>query len=114
MLKIRGMSIAENLLMGVNRFGHCLTLRLSCGALGTPLGSRQLQPVVRPLPVSEEPSEALARSARPRKSLAMTDMEHPACSPEVSVPRSSTREDAQRWSYAMALDSEKTPAVHSS
>jgi len=25
MLKIRGISNAENLLMGVNRFGHCLT-----------------------------------------------------------------------------------------
>ncbi len=30
MLKIRGISNAENLLMGVNRFGHCLTgLRIS-------------------------------------------------------------------------------------
>jgi len=29
MLKIRGISNAENLLMGVNRFGHCLTPRLS-------------------------------------------------------------------------------------
>jgi hypothetical protein len=28
MLKIRGMSIAENLLTGVNRFGHCLTIIL--------------------------------------------------------------------------------------
>ena len=27
MLKIRGISNAENLLMGVNRFGHCLTTR---------------------------------------------------------------------------------------
>jgi hypothetical protein len=26
MLKIRGISNAENLLMGVNRFGHCLTV----------------------------------------------------------------------------------------
>ena len=26
MLKIRGISNAENLLTGVNRFGHCLTL----------------------------------------------------------------------------------------
>ena len=26
MLKIRGISNAENLLMGVNRFGHCLTI----------------------------------------------------------------------------------------
>jgi formyltetrahydrofolate hydrolase len=29
MLKIRGISNAENLLMGVNRFGHCLTLRIT-------------------------------------------------------------------------------------
>jgi len=28
MLKIRGISNAENLLTGVNRFGHCLTLRM--------------------------------------------------------------------------------------
>jgi len=27
-LKIRGISNAENLLMGVNKFGHCLTVRL--------------------------------------------------------------------------------------
>jgi hypothetical protein len=29
MLKIRGISNAENLLMGVNRFGHCLTPRFT-------------------------------------------------------------------------------------
>jgi hypothetical protein len=28
-LKIRGISNVENLLMGVNRFGHCLTLWLT-------------------------------------------------------------------------------------
>ena len=32
MLKIRGISNAENLLMGVNRFGHCLTMELRRGA----------------------------------------------------------------------------------
>jgi hypothetical protein len=32
MLKIRGISNAENLLSGVNRFGHCLNEKLS-GAL---------------------------------------------------------------------------------
>lgn len=31
-------------------------------------GIRQLQPVVRPLPVSDEPIEALARFAHPSKS----------------------------------------------
>jgi hypothetical protein len=31
MLKIRGISNAANLLMGVNRFGHCLTLKISGG-----------------------------------------------------------------------------------
>jgi hypothetical protein len=30
MLKIRGISNAENLLMGVNRFGHCLTICITC------------------------------------------------------------------------------------
>ena len=29
MLKIRGISNAENLLSGVNRFGHCLTRELT-------------------------------------------------------------------------------------
>ena len=29
MLKIRGMSIVENFLTGVNKFGHCLTLGMS-------------------------------------------------------------------------------------
>ena len=32
MLKIRGISNAENLLTGVNRFGHCLTTSLSSAA----------------------------------------------------------------------------------
>jgi hypothetical protein len=31
-LKIRGISNAENLLMGVNRFGHCLKLSRSAAA----------------------------------------------------------------------------------
>jgi len=31
MLKIRGISNAENLLMGVNRFGHCLTTEIRRG-----------------------------------------------------------------------------------
>jgi hypothetical protein len=31
MLKIRGISNAENLLMGVNRFGHCLTIKIVNG-----------------------------------------------------------------------------------
>ena len=37
MLKIRGISNAENLLTGVNRFGHCLTFSsLVARSLGNP------------------------------------------------------------------------------
>jgi len=38
MLKILGMSIAENLLMGVNRYGHCLTKSLAGAARRAAIG----------------------------------------------------------------------------
>jgi hypothetical protein len=35
MLKIRGISNAENLLSGVNRFSHCLTTRMTSALAAT-------------------------------------------------------------------------------
>ncbi len=50
MLKIRGISNAENLLMGVNRFGHCPTARVELNPPGSPWrgagGGFQLERVV--------------------------------------------------------------------
>ncbi len=41
MLKIRGISNTENFLMGVNRFGHCLTVSVSGRWVGQDLLSKQ-------------------------------------------------------------------------